>query len=149
MKKIISALILTCIFSISFAQNNKIELNCYDKYAKVFEKRGANEVLDGTYDNVIISIRKGSMADCFYGKVTVTDRSVDLKNVFLKFEDDTFEKLELEFKYKEKEKMVAIVNGISNVILTEDEELVNILFVKNIKPKKKKYAKAAEPNFDL
>ena len=35
------------------------------------------------------------------------------------------------------------------ILLTEDEELVNILFIKSIKPKKKKYAKAAEPDFDL
>ena len=67
----------------------------------------------------------------------------------LKFEDATYEKLELRFKYKENDKIVGVVNGISNVILTEDEELVNVLFVKNIKPKKKKYAKAAEPDFDL
>ena len=67
--------------------------------------------------------------------------------MFLKFEDGTFEKLELQFKYKEK--LVTLINGISNVILTVDEELVNVLFVKNIKPKKKKYAKAAEPDFDL
>jgi hypothetical protein len=149
MKKIIPTLILTFLISTSFAQGSKTELTCYTKYAQVFEKRGANEVLDGTYDNVIISIRKGSMADCFYGKVTVRNGHVDYENMFLKFEDETYEKLELQFKYKDKEKLVNVVNGISNVILTDDDELVNVLFVKNIKPKKKKYAKAAEPDFDL
>jgi hypothetical protein len=147
MNKIITTLILSLLISTAFAQGSKAELTCYSKYAKVFEKRGATEVVDGTYDNVIISIRKGSMADCFYGKVTVKDGYVDYKNMFLKFEDNTFEKLELQFKYKEK--LVTLINGISNVILTVDEELVNVLFVKNIKPKKKKYAKAAEPDFDL
>jgi len=149
MKKIISFLAITLIISAAFSQSQKTELTCYSKYAKVFEKRGAKEVVDGTYDDVIISIRKGSMADCFYGKVTVKDGSIDYQNMHLKFEDATYEKLDLRFKYKEKGKVVGIVNGISNVILTEDEELVNVLFVKNIKPKKKKYAKAAEPDFDL
>ena len=149
MKKFITIFTLT-LFSISaFSQSSKTELTCYTKYAKVFEKRGAKQVTDGTHDDVIITIRKGSMADCFYGKVTVKNGNVDYHNMFLKFEDDTFEKLDLQFKYKEKNKLVSVVNGISNVILTEDEELVNVLFVKNIKPKKKKYAKAAEPDFDL
>jgi hypothetical protein len=147
MKKIITTLILCLLISMAFAQGSKKVSTCYIKYANVFEKRGANEVLDGTYDNVIISIRKGSMADCFYGKVTVKDGYVDYKNMFLKFEDNTYEKLELKFKYKEK--LVNVVNGISNGILTEDDELINTLFVMHIKAKKKKYAKASEPDFDL
>lgn len=146
MKKILSTLILTAIISPVFSQGNG-QLTCYAKYAKVFEKRGAFEINDSIYDDVIITIRKGSLADCFYGKVKVKNGNVDYKNMHLKFEDGTYEKLNLRFKYEAKP--VKIVNGISNVILTEDEELVNILFVKKIKPKKKKYAKAAEPDFDL
>lgn len=147
MKKIISILLLTTIVATAFSQNKQAQLTCYSKYAKVFEKRGALEVEDGVYNNVIITIRKGSMADCFYGKVTVKGGNIDYHNLFLKFEDDTYEKLNLTFKYDTK--AVKIVNGISNVMLTEEEELVNVLFVKKIKPKKKKYAKAAEPDFDL
>ena len=147
MKKFISTLILTAIVTVAFSQENKSQVTCYSKYAKVFEKRGAYEVNDSIYDDVIITIRKGSMADCFYGKVSVKNGNVDYHNMFLKFEDGTYEKLELRFKYEAKN--VKIVNGISNVILTEDEELVNVLFVKKIKPKKKKYAKAADPDFDL
>lgn len=146
MKKIITALLFTAIASFTFAQS-EIQSTCYTKYAKVFEKRGATEVVDGTYDDIIITIRKGSMADCFYGKVIIKDGDVDYKNMFLKFEDGEFEKLDLVFKNERKS--IRIVNGISNTFVTEDEELVNILFVKNIKPKKKKYAKAAEPDFDL
>ena len=119
MKKIIPTLILTLLVSVTFAQKTKTELTCYSKYAKVFEKRGAEEVIDGTYDNVIISIRNGSMADCFYGKVTVKGGNVDYRNMFLKFEDDTFEKLDLQFKYKDKNKLVSVVNGISKFILTD------------------------------
>ena len=146
MKKIITTLILTAIVSVAFAQS-EAQPTCYTKYAKVFEKRGAKEVADGTYDNIIITIRKGTMADCFYGKVTINNGDVDYENMYLKFEDGTFEKLDLTFKNEKKS--IRIVNGISNTFVTEDEELVNVLFVKNIKPKKKKYAKAAEPDFDL
>lgn len=146
MKKIITTLILTAIVSFAFAQA-EVQSTCYTRYAKVFEKRGAKEVVDGTYDDVIITIRKGSMADCFYGKVTIKNGEVNYQNMFLKFEDGTFEKLDL--VYKNEKKSIRIVNGISNTFVTEDEELVNVLFVKMIKPKKKKYAKAAEPDFDL
>ncbi len=146
MKKFISTLILAVLIIPAFAQTQG-QTTCYTKYAKVFEKRGAYEVNDSIYDDVIITIRKGSMADCFYGKVNVKNGSVDYHNMYLKFEDNTYEKLDLRFKYEAKN--LPIVNGISNVILTEDEELVNVLFVKKIKPKKKKYAKAAEPDFDL
>ncbi len=149
MKKILSILTLALITSSAFSQGATTELTCYSKYAKVFEKRGAKEVVDGTYDDVIITIRKGSMADCFYGKVNIKNGSLDYRNMHLKFEDGTYEKLDLRFKYKEKGKIVGVANGISNVILTDDEELVNVLFVQHIKPKKKKYAKAAEPDFDL
>lgn len=146
MKKIITALLFTAIASFTFAQN-QVQSTCYTKYAKVFEKRGAKEVSDGTYDDIIITIRKGSMADCFYGKVTINNGEVNYENMYLKFEDGTFEKLDLTFKNEKKS--ILIVNGISNTFVTEDEELVNVLFVKSIKPKKKKYAKAAEPDFDL
>jgi len=146
MKKIITTLIFTAIISVAFSQSS-VQTTCYTKYAKVFEKRGAKLVSDGVYDDIIITIRKGSMADCFYGKVTIKDGDVDYQNMFLKFEDGTFEKLNLTFKNGKKS--IKIVNGISNTFVTEDEELVNVLFVKSIKPKKKKYAKAAEPDFDL
>ena len=146
MKKFITTLLLTAIVSFLYAQNDA-QSNCYMKYAKVFEKRGAKEVPDGTYDDVIITIRKGTMADCFYGKVTIKDGEVNYQDMHLKFEDGTFEKLD--FTYKNEKKSIQIVNGISNTFVTEDEELVNVLFVKMIKPKKKRYAKAAEPNFDL
>jgi len=147
MKKFIVTLILTTVVIGAFAQKVAPQLTCYSKYAKVFEKRGAFEVEDGTITTVIITIRKGSLADCFHGKATVKDGNVNFHSLHLKFEDGTYEKLDLKFKYDAK--AIKIVNGISNVILTEDEELVNVLFVKSIKPKKKKYAKAAEPDFDF
>ncbi|MCB0401404.1 MAG: hypothetical protein KDD41_04925 [Flavobacteriales bacterium] len=146
MKRLLSTLLVALITTTVFAQQEP-EATCFTKYAKVFEQRGAFEVEDSTYTNVVITIRKGTMADCFYGKVTVKNGSVDISSLALRFEDDTYEPLDFRFKYQEKP--IKIVNGISNIIFTEEEELINVLFVKKIKPKKKKYAKAAEPVFDL
>ena len=145
MKKLLATLVLTLIISSAFSQETGT--TCYHKYASVFEKRGAYEVEDGTYDDVIITMRQGTMADCFYGKVTVKDGNIDYKNMYLTFEDGTFEKLEYKFRYQAKP--IKIINGISTVILTEEDQLINVLFVKKIKPKKKKYKKAADPNFDF
>lgn len=147
MKRLISTLVLAIIATTAFSQSPEPEATCFTKYAKVFEKRGAYDVNDSTYNDVIITIRKGTMADCFYGKVTVKDGNILVNSLYLRFEDDTYEKLDLKFKYQKKP--IGITNGISNIIFTEEEELINVLFVKKIKPKKKKYAKAAEPVFDL
>jgi hypothetical protein len=148
MKKLLSTLILTVIFTTVFSQSDsEAGTTCYHKYASVFEKRGAYEVEDGTYSDVIITLRQGTMADCFYGKVNVKDGTIDYKNMYLTFEDGTYEKLEYKFRYQAKP--IKIVNGISTVILTEEDQLINVLFVKKIKPKKKQYKKAADPNFDF
>ncbi len=149
MKRFLSILALITISTTVFAQKPEVEATCYTKYAKVFEKRGAFEVEDGTYDDVIITIRKGSMADCFYGKATVKNEKIVTSSLALKFEDDTFEPLEFKFKHEDENRVIEIVNGISNTMFTIEEELINVLFVKKIKPKKKKYAKVADPDFDL
>ncbi len=119
---------------------------CYQKYAKVFEVRGANEVPDGTYEEVIVTIRKGSFADCLIGKVKVKNGIIDRNSIALSFVDGTFEPMHRSYKNNEP---VTILNGMSKTMLTDDEELINILFVNAIKPKKKAFKKAPEPSFDL
>ena len=119
---------------------------CYQKYAKVFEIRGANEVADGTYDDVIITVRKGKFADCFLGKVSVKDGKIIESSIQLSYVDDSFEPLARSYKYEEP---ITIVEGISKTLLTNDEELINILFVSSIKAKKKALKRAPEPSFDL
>ena len=107
---------------------------CFQKYAKVFEVRGANLVKDGVHKDVIISIRKGSFADCFLGKVKVLNGVIVRKSIELSFVDDSFEPLTRSYK---SEDPINIVGGISRTLLTNDEELINIMFVSAIKPKKK------------
>ncbi len=120
--------------------------NCYQKYIKVFESRGAEEVEDGIYDDVIVSIRKGSFADCFIGRVKVINGNVDNRSIELSFVDGTFESFDRLYKYDEP---VKIINGVSKTMVTKDEELVSIMFVGSIKAKKKAFKRAPDPSFDL
>ena len=144
MKKIILSASILFLSSISsFAQDNT---NCYQKYAEVFEIRGANEVPDGTYDDVIITIRKRGFADCFIGKVDVKGGRVLLNSMRLSFVDDTYEPFVR--SYKNTNEPIIIIGGISKTLLTKDEELVNVIFTKFLKPKKKAFKRAPEPNFD-
>lgn len=130
------------------AQSSKDEdpVTCYQKYAKVFEERGASNAVDGVYDNVIISIRHGTNADCFNGKVIVKEGKVNPNDIFLKFEDGSYEQLKRSYKF---DKPVSVVNGITETLVTKGDELVNVMFIKLILPKKKSYERAPEPNFDF
>lgn len=149
MKKSILILLFASIISVGYSQskNDDSQLTCYQKYAEVFEKRGAYEIEDGVYDDVIITFRKGSMADCFYGKVTVKGGAINQEEMFLKFEDSTFERVVRKYRYPDQ--VTNIINGMSRTIVTIEDELIDVLFVKKIKPKKKSYVKAAEPDFDF
>ncbi len=148
MKKLLLSTLLSAFALISYSQNQAEEqVTCYQKYAEVFEKRGATEVADGTYDDIIITFRKGSMADCFYGKVHVKGGNINPEEMFLKFEDDTYERVVRKYRYPDQ--AINIINGMSQTIVTIEDELIDILFIKKIKPKKKSYVKATEPDFDF
>lgn len=148
MRNILLLVVTLALFSTVKAQKKEEAVQtCHQKYVEVFEKRGAHHVEDGTYDNVIITFRKGSMADCFYGKVVVKNGEINKREMYLKFEDDTYEKIERKFRYPEER--ITIEEGVSKTMIMYDDELITVLFVKSIKPKKKSYVKAADPNFDL
>lgn len=150
MKKIILSLLIMTVANAYFAQEQEAandEQTCYQKYASVFEKRGAYDVADGIYNDVIISFRKGSMAECYYGKVEVKNQKININEMYLRFEDDTYEKVARKFRYPDQ--AIDITNGMSRTMITVEDELITILFVKKIKPKKKSYSKAPDPNFDF
>lgn len=123
-------------------KDNEVETNCYLKWAARFEERGADEVEDGTYTDVIITFRNGSGADCFNGKAEVKDGKVT--GFYLRLEDGSYEEVKRKWKYEIKD--VKIINGMSSTLITADEKLINVLFIKKIKPKKKGYEKAPEPS---
>lgn len=149
MKRFLLCLVTVIMFGSVSAQkqdDNSIK-TCHQKYAEVFEKRGANPVEDGTYDDVIITFRKGSMADCFYGKVQVQKGQINLYEMYLKFEDGTYEKIQRKYRYPEEP--ITIEGGMSRTMVTDDDELITVMFIKSIRPKKKEYVKPADPNFDF
>jgi hypothetical protein len=117
--------------------------NCYTKWEQKFEERGAEEVKDGTYSDVIITVRMGAEAKCYNGRVEVKDGKII--SMFRQLQDGSFE----EFKPKAKfDVPITITNGISKTLLTKDDELVNVIFPKTLKPKKVGYSSAPEPPED-
>lgn len=115
--------------------------NCYDAYNAKFEERGANEVKDGWYENVVITFRQGNEADCVLGKVQVEKGAIT--QMYLKNVDGSYQIFTKKWKHEEK---AVISNGISKSRLTIDGEIVNVIFTTSIKPPKKKVAAAPNPD---
>lgn len=142
------ALMISFVF-VGYAQTTtkktttETETNCYLKWAQKFEERGADDVADGTYTDVIITFRNGSDAQCFNGKCEVRDGKVVA--MYIKLENGTYEQVKKKLRY---EFPVTITNGISKTVLTVDDELINVLFIKKIKPKKAGFEKAPDPADD-
>lgn len=151
MKKMFTILVAVLLTNVNVqaqdntsAANGAPETNCYLKWAKLFEERGAYDVEDGSYSDVIITFRNGSAADCFNGKVDVKEGKIIA--MFLKFEDNSVEPIKRKWKYEIKD--VTVINGISKTLLTVDDELINVMFVKKLKPKKKAYVSAPDPEVE-
>lgn len=145
MKRTLTTLLLLAAFSfVAQAQETKKdeESNCYIKWAQKFEERGADEVVDGVYTDVVITFRRGSTADCYNGKAEVKGGKVT--GMYLKLEDGTYEAVTAKWKYEIKD--VTITNGISKTQITKEDVLINVLFIKKIKPKKQGYEKAPDPS---
>lgn len=153
MKKTITTLLL--VFAISGLANAQAdsktgeakagdpETNCYLKWAQKFETRGADDVADGIYTDVIITVRNGSEAECYNGKCEVKEGKII--GMYRKLEDGTYELLKMKLRY---EFPITISNGMSKTVVTYEDELINVLFIKKIKPKKAGFIKAAEPTDD-
>ncbi len=149
MKKTITTLFL--VFSVSTfvgaqtssPKSTEEPTNCYLKWAQKFEERGSEDIIDGTYADVIITFRNGSEADCYNGKCDVKDGVITA--MYRKMEDNTFELVKKKLRY---DFPITITNGMSKTVLTYEDELINVLFIKKIKPKKAGFIKAAEPTDD-
>ena len=145
MKKIFTLLTVLSISVAASAQATKREddSNCYLKWAQKFEERGADEVADGVYDDVIITFRSGSEADCYNGKCEVKGGKIIM--MYIKMEDGSYEQVKKKLRY---DFPITITNGMSKTVLTLEDELINVLFIKKIKPKKAGFVKAADPTDD-
>lgn len=138
--------ILVAIAASNLAQAQDITNNCYVQWQKAFDARGANKVADGTYDDVILSIRSanGERADCYIAKVNVKDGAI--RDIQIKFVNGKYEQFVTNYKYDDSK--ATITNGISKTLQTADNELVNVIFTNQLKPKKIEYQRAPLPNID-
>lgn len=145
-KKILAALILSLTtIQIQAQTEESRELTCYNKWSQKFDERGAEEVTDGIYTDVIITSRVGSKANCWSGKAEVRNKKL-IKFYIIK-EDNTEEEVTRTWKGNSN-KDVAIINGISTSMITVHNELINVLWPKKIKAKKAAAKKAPEPSDD-
>lgn len=117
--------------------------NCYTKWEQKFEERGAEDVADGIHDDVIITVRTGAEASCWTGKVEV--KAGAIVHMWRKLQDGTYEEYKPKLKF---DVPITIVNGISKSMLGSDDELINVIFPKTLKPKKVGYSSAPEPPQD-
>ena len=148
MKKIFLLTALTCLTTAGlFAQKKAetAELNCFNKWSVKFEERGAEEIKDGPYTDVIVTFRQGSKADCYSGKADVKDGK--LLNFFITLDDGSYDKV-LKVWKNNSEKDVEIINGISRTMITVHSELINVIWPNKLKPKKAAPKRAPEPADD-
>jgi hypothetical protein len=144
MKNILFILFLS-FTGFMFSQDKAVELNCYNKWAAKFEDRGAEEVADGIYDDVIITTRTGSKASCNNGKAEV--RKGKVIKLYILLSDGSHEEVKRTWKDKSNEN-VNIINGISKSLVSVHKELINVLWPNKIKAKKAKPTTAPDPTDD-
>lgn len=145
-KKLLLAVTLVLTTAQIKAQNEEPrELTCYNKWSQKFDERGAEEVEDGVYTDVIITSRIGSKANCWSGKAEV--RNHKLVKCYIIKEDNSEEEVTRTWK-NNSNKEVSIINGVSSSMITVHNELINVLWPKKIKAKKAAAKKAPDPSDD-
>lgn len=118
--------------------------SCYRKWYRIFKLRGADEVTDGEYDNVIISFRQGTHGNCYYGKCVV--KKGKIKELQIKVVDGKYEKVEIDPKED-----ILITNGISDAIVAKlkgERQVLNVIFKDKLRPKGNAFEQAPDPDID-
>ncbi|MBE2247701.1 MAG: hypothetical protein IAE67_10635 [Candidatus Competibacteraceae bacterium] len=125
-------------------QKEKDDDSCYRKWWRIFQLRGADEVPDGEYENVIISFREGTRGNCYYGKCIV--KKGTLREIYVKFVDGKYEKVEFDAKED-----FIIKNGISDPVVAKlkgNREVLNVIFKEKLRPKGNAYEQAPDPEIE-
>jgi hypothetical protein len=143
MKQLI--LFAAVLAALTVNSQEKTELNCYNKWAAKFEDRGADDVTDGVYEDVIITNRQGAKATCHNGKAEV--RKGLVTHFYVLLSDGSYEEVKRTWKNNTNEN-VTINNGISKAMLSIHGEIINVLWPNKIRPKKAKPVAAADPTDD-
>lgn len=137
--------LMVCGVSVAQKKNEAVELNCYNKWSVKFEERGAEDIKDGSYTDVIITFRQAAKADCYNGKADVKDGKI--VGFYLILDDGTYDKVQKVWK-NNSDKDVEIINGISRTMITVHNELINVLWPNKLKPKKAAPKRAPDPSDD-
>ncbi|MCH2230690.1 MAG: hypothetical protein MK105_10120 [Crocinitomicaceae bacterium] len=139
MKKSILVLFTVFIGLSSFGQSE-----CFIRLQKAFDDRGSYTVSDDMHRNVIISyFQDGGGSFCISGKARVENGLI--VSIFLQYDDNTYELMEKDF-YNSKKNPPTIVNGITEMIYNADSEKFKIVFIDQLKPKKKSYKSVSLPD---
>ena len=146
MSTLLAAFLLVIALSATAQEAEKApELNCFNKWAAKFEDRGAENVPDGVYEDVIITTRHGAKATCNTGKAEVKQGKI--VRFYILLSDGSHEEVKKTWKNKSNEN-VTIVNGMSKSMITVHGELINVLWPSKVKPKKAKATVAPDPTDD-
>jgi hypothetical protein len=135
---------LFIITSVFIFNTNAIaqEADCLKKLEHSFATRGSYTVEDAVHKNVIITQLTPTGNSCFNGKARVENGTI--VSIFIELEDSTFSLLDKKYT-NEKKSAPSIINGISELILTEDGEKYKVVFIDKLKPKAKSYKEAVIP----
>jgi hypothetical protein len=144
-KILLAGIIALTVTQVKAQTEEPRELTCYNKWSQKFDERGAEEVEDGIYTDVIITSRIGSKANCWSGKAEVRNRK--LVRFYIIKEDNSEEEVKRTWR-DNSNKDVMIINGISASMVTVHNELINVLWPKKIKAKKAAAKKAPDPSDD-
>lgn len=141
MRKILLAFIGVFVLgsNLSLAQ----EKNCFQVYEDAFKELGAFTVSDNIYRNVMISFFEGEEVFCVRGKVRVENGYVT--SIFYYYDDNTEELYDKRF-HNLKGEPPTISNGISEMIVNADRERFRIVFIDNLKPKRKQLQRMEIPS---
>lgn len=138
MKKSLLSILGVFIIFTSISQ----ESDCFTKLEAAFEKRGSYSVADDMHRNVILSFFEGEESYCLNGKVRVEKGLIT--SIFIQYQDGDYELYDKKF-YNLQKNPPKIVNGISEMIYTADNEKLRVVFIEKLKPKQREYSKANLP----
>ncbi len=138
MRKVLLTILTTILSTGLFAQQQ----DCFTKLESAFKSRGSYTVADDMHRKVIISFFTPDGTNCVNGKVRVENGVI--VNVFLQYDDDTFELYDKKFA-NAKKMGPTVTNGISEMIFSVDGEKFKVVFIEKLKPKAKGFKPAEIP----
>ena len=127
----------------TFMPTASFSQECFTRLQKAFDERGSTAIANDMHRNVILSYLEDGAYYCLSGKVRVEDGYIT--NIFIQYEDASYERLEKKFTNADKTEP-AITNGISEMIYIDGGERLRVVFIDNLKPKKKGYKAATLPD---